>query len=387
MNKNPQPHTHIEINTRAIAHNLRQLKKLIIQNYQFSLPTRPKPKNSPQLLTIIKADAYGHGMLEIAKVLCREGVTFLGVSDVQEGVALREHAFDQSILLLESILPDQIDTVIKYQLMPTICTLEVAKALNRKAKQSKKIIDIHIKVDTGMGRLGVWHTGAIDFIAAVNALSNIRIMGLMTHFPAADTDKVFTQKQLDILYDIVTTLDQSGLIIPYIHAANSMGLAGYKTHILNLARPGLMLYGLYPHASLRERITLKPVMTVKSRVIFYKDIEKGQSISYGRTFFTKRAMRIATIPIGYNDGYFRALSNKASVLIGGMRCPVLGTVTMDQIMVDVSAVKNVRLGMPVIIIGKQGNETISAYELALEAGTINYEIVCSLGNRLFRVFK
>ncbi len=386
VNKSSQ-HTYIEIDKKAIQYNLKQLKKLIIKNYQFSLPTRPKPKNPPELLTIIKANAYGHGMCAVVDVLRKEGINFFGVSDIAEGVVLRKHKIKDPILILESVLPNQVDDIIKYNFTPMICAYDVAVKLNKAAKAKNKRVDIHIKVDTGMGRLGVWHNDAIDFIARVNKLGNLRIMGLMTHFPAADTDKVFTQKQLDILYEIVTTLDQSGLIIPYIHAANSMGLAGYKTHILNLARPGIMLYGLYPHPSLKTKVNLKPVMGVKSKVIFFKSIEQGQSISYGRTFFTKKPMCIATIPIGYNDGYFRSLSNKAEVLIEGKRCPVLGVVTMDQIIVDATHIDKLRLGTPVTIIGKQGPEEITADELALAAGTINYEVVCSLGNRLEHVYK
>jgi alanine racemase len=182
-------------------------------------------------------------------------------------------------------------------------------------------------------------------------------------------------------------LDRTGLIVPFIHAANSMGLAGYQTRIVNLARPGLMLYGLYPHQDLRKKIQLKPVLSVRSRVIFLKKVKKGRSVSYGRTFFTKKDMLIATVPIGYNDGYFRALSNQAFVLIGGRRCPVAGRVTMDQIMVDVSHLKTVQLGDLVTILGSQKKENISADELAKYAGTINYEIVCSLGNRLPRVYR
>ena len=189
------------------------------------------------------------------------------------------------------------------------------------------------------------------------------------------------------LYDLVTRLDRTGIIIPYIHAANSMGLAGYETHILNLARPGLMLYGLYPHPSLKKRIRLKPVLSVRSCVIFLKEVRRGRSVSYGRTFFTKRDMCVATVPIGYSDGYFRALSNKAFVLVAGVRCPVIGCVTMDQIMVDVSSVKDVRLGSPVVILGSQRSEHIGADELAEYAGTISYEIVCNLGSRLPRVYK
>jgi len=388
-NKNSEYLTYCEIDLNAVKYNLKQIIKLTVKN-KFILPTRPRAKstlkNIEKIMAVIKADAYGHGMDKIALLLDKEGVGFFGVSDIREGMALQKIGIKKPILVFESTLESQARKIIDHQLIPTVCTLGLAKSLNRYAQRKKKRIDIHVKVDTGMGRLGIWHEEAFDFIKEISAYAHLRIMGLFTHFPAADTDRSFTKKQLKLLHDLVAQLDRTGLIVPYIHAANSMGLAGYQTHIVNLARPGLMLYGLYPHGSLRKKIRLKPVLNVQSRVIFLKKIKKGQSVSYGRTFFTKKDMRVATVPIGYNDGYFRALSNQASVLIGGMRCSVIGSVTMDQIMVDVSHLKTVQLGDPVTILGSQKGENISADELAGYAGTINYEIVCSLGNRLPKIY-
>jgi len=192
---------------------------------------------------------------------------------------------------------------------------------------------------------------------------------------------------LEQLARLVKKLDTSGLIIPYIHASNSMGLAGYKTTLLNLFRPGLMLYGQYPDERLRKKITLKAVMSVHSRIIFLKSIEKGRSISYGRTFIAKKHMVVATVPIGYKDGFPRSLSNKAQVLVDSKRCRVLGRVTMDQIVIDVTRVRLVELGMPVTILGCEGNQEITATELAKKAQTISYEILCSLGNSLPRFTK
>jgi len=393
MKKNRQnghPLTWAEVDLKAVRYNLRQIVKLTAKN-KFYLSTRLRTKrvrkNVETILAVIKADAYGHGMRKIARLLDREGVGFFGVSDIQEGMALRSAGIKKPILLFESTLTSQAKQIIDYQLMPTVCTLNLARALNRYAQRKKKRIDIHVKVDTGMGRLGVWHEEAFEFIQKISKYDHLRIMGIFTHFPAADTDRPFTKMQLKYLHDLVTRLDRTGLIIPYIHAANSMGLAGYQTHIVNLTRPGLMLYGLYPHASLRKKIRLKPVLNVHSRVIFLKKIPKGQSVSYGRTFFAKKDILVATVPIGYNDGYFRTLSNQASVLIGGRQCPVIGSVTMDQIMVDVSRLKTVRLGDPVTILGSQKTKNVSADNLAEYAGTINYEIVCSLGNRLQKVYR
>ena len=382
--------TYCEVDLNAVEHNLGEIVKLAARN-TFFLPTRSrlrtKVKDVATVLAVVKAGAYGHGVEKIAPLLDRKGVGFFGVSDVTEGIALRGIGIKKPILLFESTLSSHATKIVEHQLMPTVCTLELARALDRYAGRRKKRIDIHVKVDTGMGRLGIWHEEAFDFIKKVSRLRSLRIMGIFTHFPAADTDRKFTKTQIRHLYELVTRLDRAGLIIPYIHAANSMGLAGYRTRILNLSRPGLMLYGLYPHPGLRKNICLKPVLSVHSRVIFLKEIKKGRSISYGRTFFTKKDMLVATVPIGYNDGYFRAFSNRAAVLIDGVRCPVVGRVTMDQTMVDASHVKGIKLGTPVTVLGAQKGERVSADELAQHAATIHYEIVCNLGNRLPKVYK
>ena len=382
--------TYCEIDLSAVRHNLKELAK-VASKRTFSLPHRPQSKKTMKsvetLLAVVKADAYGHGVRAVARLLEQQGVGFFGVSDLTEGIALRKLKIKKPILLFESTLESQAQEIVQYRLTPTVCTIQLAQSLHRCAREHKRRIDVHIKVDTGMGRLGIWHEEAGDFIKKVSALTHLRVTGIFTHFPAADTDRHFTYAQMKCLHHLVSQLDRAGLIIPYIHAANSMGLVDYETPILNVSRPGLMLYGLYPIPSLQKNIYLKPVMSVRSHVIFLKEIKKGRSVSYGRTFFTKKDMLVATIPIGYNDGYFRALSNRAFVLIDGARCPVIGRVTMDQIMVDASRVKKIRLGAPVTILGTQRQECISADELAGYAGTINYEIVCSLGNRLPRIIK
>ncbi|HQP09840.1 MAG TPA: alanine racemase [Candidatus Omnitrophota bacterium] len=382
--------TYCEIDLEAVRHNARQIAKLVQKN-RFFLSTRldaeKKLKGLESILAVIKADAYGHGVEDIARLLDREGVGLFGISNVDEGITLRKLGVKKPILLLESALPVCAGKIVDYDLTSGVCTLELARALDQEAKKRGRKADVHIKIDTGMGRLGVWHTEAFDFIKKVSRLRRLRIMGIFTHFPAADTERGFTRKQIVSLYDLVKKLDRAGLIIPFIHAANSMGLAGYKTHILNLARPGLMLYGLYPDPRLKKDFLLKPAMSVRSHVIFLKRIPKGRSVSYGRTFFTKRDMLIATVPIGYSDGYFRAFSNRAAVVINGARCPVIGRVTMDQIMVDVTPVPGVKLGTSVTVLGRQKRQTVSAEDLARWAGTINYEIVCSLGSRLPRIIK
>lgn len=389
--KNPMPQyaTWCEIDLIAVRHNLRQIKKLAARN-EFFIPGRTGDKKIKTslmgVLCVIKADAYGHGMLEVSKVLNDEGVEMFGVSDINEGIALRDQGIERPILLFESTLPEHIPFICEFNLTPTLCTLEFAHRLNELARKLGKTMRVHIEVDTGMGRLGVWHTEALDFIHEVGQLRNLVIEGLFTHFPVADSDKKFTNHQIALMYEIILQLDKKGLVIPYVHACNSMGLMGYHTSVLNLFRPGLMVYGQYPAKRVREGIDLRPVLSVKSKVIYVKEIEKGRSISYGRTFVSKRKMKVATIPIGYNDGYLREFSNKGHVLIHDQRCKVLGMVTMDQIVVDATKVSDVKEGTMAIILGQELTQSVTADELATHAKTINYEILCHLGNRLPRVY-
>ncbi len=374
-----------EIDLKAVLYNYRQIKQLSARKIFPS--TFKGRKKGIHILAVVKADAYGHGMRQVAGALQDLDVSFFGVSDVREGIALREQGIRQPVLLLENILPQFTPQVVDYDLTPTVCTLSLATALDRYARAARKTVDIHIKIDTGMSRLGVGYAEAIRFIRRVSRFSRLSVKGLYTHFPIADTNPDFTRRQAQQIFDLLENLGKDAETIEYIHAANSMGLAGYETQIFNLARPGLMLYGLYPHPRLKEEIHLRPAMQVKARVIFLKKIKKGQGVSYGHTFIAKNDMMIATLPIGYSDGYLRCLSNKSAVLIAGQPCPVIGRVTMDQIIVDVSHLKSVRLGTEVVILGSQGGNLISADDLAGQADTISYEILCHLGSRLPRMYR
>ena len=382
----PQSHfsTWAEVDLKAVRHNFFTLKKLF--------------RKHTEILCVVKGDAYGHGMVAVAELLDQLGAHSFGVSDIEEGIILRKNGITKPILLFESTLPSQAGAIFDYNLTPTICTMELALSLNGYAKSLGRRIDVHIDVDTGMGRLGVWHQEAFDFIRQVNRLPHVSIKGIYTHFPVADTDRAFTKKQMRHLYELVSRLDKIGVIVPFIHAANSMGLCSYpsslngarpgdQTRILNLVRPGLMLYGLSPSPRLKNKISLKPALSIKSKVVFLKKVSAGRGISYGHTFVAQRNMLVATLAIGYKDGYLRCLSNKAFVLIDGKRCPVVGRVTMDQIMVDVSKVKSIKVGTTAVILGEQKGNHICADDLAEQADTISYEIVCSLGNHLPRVYK
>ncbi|MBF0570510.1 MAG: alanine racemase [Candidatus Omnitrophica bacterium] len=370
-----------ELDLKALAHNFEQLQKLASSNMKHSLGIIP----------VIKAEAYGHGMLQIAECLSACGCKYFGVSNAGEGLRLRAMGFKQKILLFESTLVSEVKDIVKYQLTPTVSVLEMAYALDRCAHQAAIQIPVHIKVDTGMGRLGVNEDQFLGFVQTLQAeCPNLILEGIYTHFPVADTDRDFTLGQMRRFRDMVYSLENQFITFSYVHAGNSMGLGDYKSDLFNLARPGIMLYGVYPLEDLKKKVHLKPVMSVKVRIIFVQTIAKGRGISYGHTFKAKEDMTVAVLPIGYSNGYLRSLSNKAFVLVEGVRCPVVGRVTMDQIIVDITAAtlsgRIPKIGDEAVIMGTQKGASISADEVALWADTISYEILCSLGNSLPRIY-
>ena len=383
MNKNKyigyRP-TWAEVNLDNLAYNFRQIKKILT----------PKVK----ILVTIKADAYGHGLVPVAKRLASCKADWLGVASIDEGIKLREANIDLPILILGLILKRDTKPLFRYRLTPTICDIALASVLNKKAGAFGRPINVHIKVDTGMGRIGVLAKDASELVKRAHKLKFINIEGIFTHFPLADMDKDFTLQQIDLFNRLIYQLKKEGINIPLIHAANSMGIIGYKNSHFNMVRPGLAIYGLYPKENfpakagsrqMRENITLKPVLSLKTKVIYTKRVPAGSGISYGHDYITKKDTTIVTLPIGYGDGYPRNLSNKAEVLIGGRRFKISGKICMDQLMVDVGNLA-VRVGDEVVLIGSQGKNKITAEELAGLSGTIPYEIVCGLGSRIPRVY-
>jgi alanine racemase len=375
------PPTWCELDLKALAYNFEQLQKLAVKNMSHSLGIMP----------VIKADAYGHGMLQVAECLSECGCKYWGVSNASEGVGLRGAGLKQKILLFESTLVREAKDIVDHKLTPTVCALEMAHALDHSAHQAGIQIPVHIKIDTGMGRLGVNEDQALEFVQKLRAeCPNLTLEGIYTHFPVADSDRDFTLDQMRRFRDIVYSLQNQFITFLYVHAGNSMGLGDYKSDLFNLARPGIMLYGVYPLEDLKKKVHLKPVMSVKTHIIFVQTIAKGRGISYGHTFKAKEDITVAVLPIGYSNGYLRSLSNKAFVLVAGVRCPVVGRVTMDQIIVDVTAVtlsgRIPKIGDEAIVMGDQKGATISVDEVAKWADTISYEILCSLGNRQPRVY-
>ena len=361
--------TWAEVNLNNLEYNFRQVKSHL-----------PRPT---KVLVTVKADAYGHGLIPISKRLAASGVDYLGVASIDEGIKLRKAQVKTPILVLGVILKQDIQSLFTFKLTPTICDYKLAFALSKKATALKKPMRLHIKVDTGMGRIGVAHQDALELVSKIHKLKSIVIEGIFTHFPFADSGRKFTAFQIKLFYKLVADLRKRGIAIPLVHAANSAGLINHRDSHFTMVRPGLVIYGLHPQGG--SRLKLKPVLSLKTRVIFIKQVPAGSGISYGHAYITKRAACIVTLPIGYGDGYPRNLSNLGPLLIGGKKFNISGRICMDQIMVDVGNFKP-RLAAEVVLIGKQGKQRIIAEELADLAGTIPYEIVCGLGSRIPRVY-
>jgi len=339
-----------------------------------------------RIMAAVKANAYGHGIVEVAKCLTACGVDYLGVACVDEAVVLRRAGVKKPILHLGGFLKGDAQAFLDYDITATVADLSLAKILNQVGRRFKKKIKVHVKIDTGMGRLGVWHNDASDFIISLCALEHLNLEGIYTHFPSADSDEDFTRSQLAVFCSLLDKLQIRGVDIPLKHCANSMAVLGFKSAHLNLVRPGLALYGLHPKEEMFDRVDLEPVLNFKTKIVYLKEVEKGRSISYGRTYVTPEKTTIATLPVGYGDGYNRLLSNKGSVLIKGFLCPIVGVVCMDQTMVDVGAVPNVKLGDEVVLAGVQKNKKIRVEEIAAMCHTIPYEVVCWISPRVPRVY-
>ncbi|MFH1063002.1 MAG: alanine racemase [Candidatus Omnitrophota bacterium] len=365
-----------------------------LANIKFNfLELKRKAGNRVKMLVAVKADAYGHGMLEVSKQLEKCKVEYLGVASVNEALALRKGKVKALILVLGNVYEqNQINQARNAQVSLTVADLAGAKKFNKSAALAGKKIKVHIKIDTGMGRIGIWHETAFADILKICKMKNLLVEGIFTHFSSADTDIEFTKKQVLIFETLIKKLNQNNINIPLVHAANSSAISRLKdigTGLFNMVRPGIMVYGMYPCESMKNQVSinLKPVLELKSRVVYLKQVEPGRTISYGRTYAVKTKTKIATISIGYADGYVRALSNKAHVLIKGKLFPVVGRVCMDQIMVDVGLSSNVKVGDIVTLIGIEQKKAVYAEKLASLCDTIPYEIVCGISSRVKRLFK
>ena len=371
--------TRAEIDLTAFRHNLQNLRKYL----------------DPQtrIMAIVKADAYGHGAVSCARIAVESGAAnYLGAGVIEEGIELRVNGLNAPILILGSIFPDEAEDLVRHNLATILCTQPLAQALSKEAEKQDKTVSVHIKVDTGMNRLGISPENLPALLDQVRNLKNLKIEAVSTHFSSADDEDLsVTQAQLEKFQTALTILQKEGVHTPIVHCANTSALFKFPESHFNMVRPGLILYGVLPSPSLRPVIDqgenpFQPVMQWKSQIILLKPIAKNQPVSYSGSFTTQRDSLIATLPIGYADGLHRMLSNKMDVLIRGRRAPQVGNICMDMILIDVTDIPDVQAGDEVVIFGRQGDEMISVEELAVKGKTIPYEILCSVSKRVPRIY-
>ena len=357
--------TWAEIDVDALVGNLRLFRKRV--------------GSRVKIMFVVKANAYGHDAVLCALAAQKaRAADWLGVSSVEEGLALRSAGVKLPILILGSLYPfESVLAAAAHDLTPIVASLESAKRVAEAALRLRRTINIHVKVDTGMGRIGLRPEAAVSLMRDLSVLKGIRVQGIYTHMAKAEDDAAFTARQLSAFKQVLKALDKEGLRPSLVHAANSAAALRHPGSRFALVRPGLAAYGLYEGFA--------PVLTLKSKIVYIKTVPKGATVSYGATWRAKRMSRIATLPIGYGDGYPRALSNRASILVAGKRCPVVGRVTMDQTMIDVTGAPRARVGEDAVLIGRQDNAIVSASELARLCGTIPYETATALSSRVPRV--
>lgn len=364
-----------EVDLDALKNNVQEMRRITNSN--------------AQLMAVVKANAYGHGLEQIARTALQNGASWLGVALLQEAIALREKGITAPILILGYTPAEDAAEVINHDVSQTIFTVEDAQTFAAAAHRLGKKAKVHIKIDTGMGRLGFCPQGdTLDKIRSLSQLPDLEIEGIFTHFATADeADKSFAEEQFMRFQQLLKQLAARHIYIKWRHCANSAAVIDLPYTHLDLVRPGIALYGYYPSPEVNhDLVKLIPVMSLKARVAFVKEVAEGCSISYGRKYFTKKKTLIATIPLGYGDGYSRLLSNQGEVLIRGKRAPVVGRVCMDQLMVDVGHIPDIQQGDEVVLLGKQEDEEITADELAGKLGTISYEVLCMISERVPRVY-
>ena len=367
--------TWAEVDLDAIAHNIKEIRKI----------TNPNAK----IMAVVKADAYGHGFLEGAKTLLENGADRLAVAVLQEGKQLRSRGVTVPILILGASGEEAVEDLINFDITPSVFTYEFAKALSYEAERKEKVTKIHIKIDTGMSRIGFLagenNEEIVDEIIKISKLPYIEIEGIFSHFATSDEyDKSYTLLQYGRFMDVCNRLEEKGLNIPIKHICNSAGIMMYPEMHLDMVRPGVILYGMYPSDEVdKSRLDLIPAMTLKSTITHIKEVEPGRGVSYGKEYITDKKTKIATVPIGYADGYLRKLAKHGKMIVDGVKVPIIGRICMDQCMIDVTNVHNIDKGDEVIIFGREG---VTVDDLAEWLETINYEVSCVIGKRIPRIY-
>ncbi|OKH19256.1 alanine racemase [[Limnothrix rosea] IAM M-220] len=363
----------VEIDHKALAHNIRALKSLLA-------PTT-------ELLAVVKANAYGHGVIEVTKTVLENGATWLAIATLGEGIEIREAGITAPILVLGATnTAAELEAIAHWDLQPTLCTLEQQKLFQETMKKLGKTLPVHLEIDTGMSRLGTRWEGAVEFVEAVHTSENLEIASIYSHFATADeVDLTMTHLQHERFKTTLTEIGKLGIPLPKLHLCNSAGtMLGQEFHY-DMVRPGIAIYGCYPAPHMENVVALKPVMQVKARITQVKTLPPDTGVSYGHRFVTSQKTKIAVVGIGYADGIPRCLSNNLKVFVNGQLAPQLGSVTMDQIMLDVSHIENVQAGDIVTLIGKEGGDRLTVDQWANQLGTISYEILCGFKPRLPRI--
>ncbi len=366
--------TYATVNLAALAHNLSCITRYL----------------SPgcEVMAVVKANAYGHGAVETARALAVRGVERFAVASLDEGIALRQAGLSTSIVVLGALFEEQVSDLVAHRLTPVVSDARILPALAEAARSHPAPYPIHLKVETGMGRLGFSPEELLSFLDNPHLRGPLQVEGMMTHLPDADgKDSAFTERQLGIFRAIVGQIRQRGFALPLVHTANSAAIVRFPGAHVSLVRPGIMLYGYHTLPAVVPAPDLRPVLSLHTTVAQLRTIPQGGTVSYNGTFVATRPTRIAVLPIGYADGYSRQLSHRGSVLIRGRRASIVGLVCMDMIMVDVTDIAQVQVGETVTLIGRQGQESIWADEVAGWIGTISYEVLCGIGSRVPRLYE
>ncbi|WP_020060940.1 alanine racemase [Bacillus sp. 123MFChir2] len=368
--------TIVEINLDAVKHNVREFKKSVNDE-------------NVAMMAAVKANGYGHGAIQVAKAAIEAGVSHIAVAFIDEGIELREAGITVPILVLGYTPEEAVEDAIEYDIMMTVYRIEDVRNIERIAERLPKKACIQIKIDTGMSRIGLQEEEVVPFLQELQNMQYVEVEGIFTHYSTADeVDKTYTLMQKDLFEKAVNTAKDMGIHLPLIHSSNSAGTMELNNEFQNMVRVGIGIYGMYPSKEVNHKtVTLQPILTLKSKVAHVKQAKQGRGISYGNTYVATGEEWVATIPIGYADGFSRQLSSKGHALINGVRVPIIGRVCMDQLMLDVTKVMPVHVGDEVVLYGKQGNEEIAVEEIADLLGTINYEVTCMLDRRIPRVYK
>jgi alanine racemase len=362
----------VEVDLDALVLNIERVRDLV--------------PDGVRILLVVKADAYGHGAVRISQQAADCGVDMLGVATLDEGRELRGAGIELPILILSPVLREELDEVLENNIAVSASSVEFARAASAEAARRGTICRMHVEVDTGMGRAGLPLASAASAIREMSSMEGLELEGIFTHFPASDVDSDFTGDQIDSFMRILDELSDVGITFDYVHTANSAAIINFPTAHFNMIRPGLLVYGHSPSLTLQDRVDVRPVMSFKSRILLVREASAGSSVSYGRTYIAPSDMTIGVIAAGYGHGMSHRLSNRGEVLFRGARVPIVGRVTMDMTMIDLSGFDDPASGEEVVIFGRQGEEDISVDDLAEWDGSLNYEVLCRISKRVVRIY-